>query len=90
VVAGLEVLDAFADLFDHPRAFVAEHGRERREQRAVANGEVGVAHAGRTESHLDLVRLRRLELEVDDFERRVDRVADRGLRHARSPVSGPS
>src|SRR5207342_3746586 len=72
---------------DHPCAFVAEHRRERREERAVAHGEVRVAHAGRAEPYLDLIRLRRLELEVDDLEWRVDRVADGGSRHRTLPGS---
>jgi hypothetical protein len=50
MVAGLQVLDALADLLDDAGALVTEDGRRHRELR-LQHGEIGVAHAARDDLH---------------------------------------
>ena len=78
VVAGLDVGDALADLFDHARAFVAEHERQRMRDRAVERGEIGVADAGRGHLDPDLVGLGPFELDLFDGDP-VELVGDDGF-----------
>src|SRR5581483_6705306 len=79
VVAGLEVGDAFADLLDHAGALVAQHDRAGRHQRAALHRQVGVAHARRAHTHLDLARVRRVDLDVvSDLEGLVEPGEDGG------------
>jgi hypothetical protein len=69
VITWLHGGDTLADGFHDARTLVTEHRRQRREQRAVHDRQVGVAHARGAHLHLDLAGLGRVEIDVDDFER---------------------
>jgi hypothetical protein len=67
VVAGSELVDAGADLLDDACAFVAEHHRPATvAELAVRESHIRVADACRSNANKDLVRLRRVELDLLD------------------------
>ena len=82
LVAGLQVVDALADLLHDTRALVPEHDRRRDGDRPVLDRQVGVAHAGGAEAHPHLAHVRGVELEVDHLEGCVDCGTDGGSGHA--------
>ena len=67
MIAGRDARDALADLLDHTRALVSQHGR-RIPGRVGADSriEVGVADAAGGKAHQHLTRPRPVELDVLD------------------------
>ena len=86
VVAHLQVVDAFTELGDRARALVAEDRGQADGQGAVHDREVGVADARGAELDADLAGLRPVEIDVEDLERRTDRLCDCGLGHDVFPL----
>ena len=91
VVAGRHARHALADLLDHARALVPEHGR------GVAGGvgaagrvEVGVADPAGREAHEHLAGSRPVELDVLDDERLGELLENGGANpHGADPNAGP-
>jgi hypothetical protein len=71
--------DALADGGHGAGALVTEHGRDGLDQRAAGQRQVGMADAGRGQSHPDLAGSRFGQLDVLDCERTADTAQDRRL-----------
>ena len=69
VVADLDAGDVRADLLHHARALVAEHVGEHLRRQEAADGDVGVAEAGRHDAHQHLVGARALQVDLGQGER---------------------
>jgi hypothetical protein len=76
VVARGETDHSRSDLLDDSSAFVAEDDGKSGRMDALRHVQVGVANAARRYANLELARLRRVELELLDDERFVERVKD--------------
>ena len=85
MVARRDVGDPLPDLLDDPGALVPEHGGERARDRAVDDGQVGVAYPGRRHPYQHLAHLRRREVHVHHREA-VLRVCDHCLHVQVSPA----
>jgi hypothetical protein len=79
-VAGGDPGDALADLLDDAGALVAADDRQPDGGVAGSDVVIGVAQAGRHDLDTDLVRLRLVELQVDDFPADMRGPGDRGAR----------
>src|SRR5439155_16180365 len=79
VIARLHVGDAAAYFLDDARRLVAEHHRQRQRPVAVHDVPVAVADARRLDGDPGLAGLGPLLLDVDDLERCVGLVEDRGF-----------
>ncbi len=79
MVPGDHAGDRRADLGDHARPLVAEHGGEEEGEVAALYGQVGVAHPAGRQPHPDLVGTGRCQLDVADLEWRAH------LRHHGGP-----
>jgi hypothetical protein len=64
VIAALEIGDAFANLFHHPRRLVSERHWHRARPVAVNHGQIGVAQACRANPDQDFAMLRALQLDL--------------------------
>ena len=83
MIARAQAQDAWANRFDDPGAFVAQHhGRQRCCPGAISSVQAAVAHAagGHSDQHFAGPRL--VELHILDHERFTHRMQNRGL-HAR-------
>ena len=79
VIAGLDVGDVGADLFDHAGGFMAEHRRQRMRVEAFHEMQVGVTEAGDAGADQDLARARVRHADILDHQRLVDFMQDGGL-----------
>src|SRR3546814_8633797 len=78
VVARRDAGDALADLDHHARALVAEHHRKQAlGVRARQRERIGVAQRGVGDLHQHLDPARRLDVDLDDMQRMVDRQSTR-------------
>ena len=78
MVARREAPHARPDLLDDSGPFVAEDDGKGGRVDALSNVQVGVAHAARRHTDLQLARLGRVELELLDDERLLEGVEDCG------------
>jgi hypothetical protein len=69
MVAHREVRHAGADLFDHPRALMAEHHRQRPRPVAVDDGQIGMAKTGGAHAQQHLAGSGRCKVDLDDLQR---------------------
>ncbi|MEI2735623.1 MAG: hypothetical protein V9G24_13010 [Rhodoblastus sp.] len=81
MVADRDMRGAGTDFGDDSRRLVARHERQLGRPVAVHHVPVGHAHAGRLHLHARLAGLRRVEFEIEKFERLVDLGEDGGLHH---------
>src|SRR5206468_1322815 len=79
LVAGCESHDAFADLLDYARAFVAEHAGQLRRQDSGDERPIGMANPSRDQANAHLVAARAFERDLLDANGLVALVADGGL-----------
>jgi hypothetical protein len=89
MIAGLEPVDALADLDDHARTLMTpDHGRRRCCAREIAGHDVlvAVAHPGRLELDEHLAVLGRIELDLLDAPRRVEFMQDSSASSHGSPL----
>ena len=78
MVADAQPGDVAPDRLDDTGAFMAEDDRQRIDERTLHGLEVGMAQAGRTDAHENVVGRERCELDLFYGERRVHRVHHRG------------
>ena len=79
MVAGLELANRRANLFDHPRGFVAQDGGCRPLPQAINKMEVAVTDSGRRSPHQNLAILRLIDINLLNAERLVRTMVNSGF-----------
>lgn len=69
MIAGFDVVDRAADLFDHPRSFMTQHRRRWLRPQTVDYVQVAMAYAAGYEADQDFMLLRVVDLDLLDSER---------------------